>query len=329
MLHQGLDCTAMFPKMWPDEEVLQGCAEISDECSVRNTSTTSTMMDDEMSLVSSGLDSTGSYVSTSVVSLKDLSIARGSTPQVQENLKRFGDWNETVKYSQRCAARQELRRRARTAAAQVETFMQERLFATTHMGVKQVLGSQCNVHAELNDGQKDEDKEDMDFMSIVSAQSALSAESRISAQASVLRSNRSETSRVSSLSGSQAKCAGKAHSKGFDPKPEVTPKQQLARRRLSLYLQSGDPFRPISSVNLDQPAKLQDEPVAMPCDATKVKDTSWKKHCILVFCTVLVLTSVTVASQLINHYQLGFMSASCTRVLQYLPCDSVRAIQRT
>jgi len=88
-------------------------------------------VDDELRPMSSELESALSYTSVSAVSLKDISIARRSTPQVQEKMKRFGDLNETVKYSQRIAARHELRCRARTAAAQVEAFIEGLLSAAT------------------------------------------------------------------------------------------------------------------------------------------------------------------------------------------------------
>jgi len=279
----------MFLNTWPES-----WTQIPDDCGAHKTSTASTlfnddMVDDEMSLASSG-----SYTSKSAVSLQNLSIARGSTPQVQESLKRLGDWNETVKYSQRCAARQELRRRARTATAQVETFMEKLSSAATDARMDRALPSQYTIHIELNEGQKNEDKEDMDFMSMVSA---LSVESRNSAQASVLHSS---FSGVSSLSGSKYNCASKAHSKGRDPKRKATPKQQLAQRRLSLYFQSRDCFRPSSSIYLDQPAQPKEEPGTVPCSATKVKDKSRMKQRILIYFTVLVLASLACAAQLVN-----------------------------
>jgi len=168
------------------------------------------------------------------------------------------------------------------------------VISATDARMDRALPSQYTIHIELNEGQKNEDKEDMDFMSMVSA---LSVESRNSAQASVLHSS---FSGVSSLSGSKYNCASKAHSKGRDPKRKATPKQQLAQRRLSLYFQSRDCFRPSSSIYLDQPAQPKEEPGTVPCSATKVKDKSWMKQRILIYFTVLVLASLACAAQLVN-----------------------------
>jgi len=149
----------------------------------------------------------------------------------------------------------------------------------------------------------------MEFMGMVSALSELSAENRVSTHGSVLRSTRSEISEFSSVSGSKYEHAGKMHARGFYSKPQ---KQQLAQRRLSLYVQSGDPFRPSSSDGVDQPAKLQEERVALaskcqtapcsaPCDnvdavaAAEVTNKFWGKHHILIVSIVFVIASVTFA----------------------------------
>jgi len=231
---------------------------------------------------------------------------------VQNNLKRFGDWNETVKYSQRCAARLELRRRARTAAVQVDNFIEELSSAVTDLRVNRVLPAHYIGHNELNGGARDEDSEITEFMSLVSA---VSAESQLSAQGSVLRSSRSDISESSSLSGSKRTLAGKKHSMGFDSKTTASPKEQLAQRRLSLYLQSGDPFRTSSSNLMDQSAKLRNRPVKLAqceivscstasdhmdaCAGSEVEGKPWRKQHILIYSTVFVLASVAIAKLLI------------------------------
>jgi len=315
----------MFPNMWPDEAVPRFLTQALDDCDGHNISPTSTttfnedLVDDNLSLVSSGLESTLSCASLSAVSLKDFSIASKSTQQTQESLKRFGDWNQTIKYSQRIVARHELRRRARTAAVQVETFIESLSSAVTNDRVDRVLVSQYSDPKVLDYREKNEDSEDMEFMSMLSARSALSdlsLDSRISTHGSVLHSSRSDISEIISLSGSKCKHAGKTHSRGLDAKPQETPKQQLARRRISLYMQSRDPFRLSFANDECQPAKLEEErmalanlcqrkPCSAPCNnmdvlaAADVKNKSLRKQYILISATVFVFTSVACAALLI------------------------------
>lgn len=268
--YKTLDSLALFPKLLPDEEVPRCWNPASDDCDGSMVSPESTtlynesedMMDDDMSLLSSGVESVAStsrasgHIPGAAISLKDLSMAREHSPQVQETLKRFGDWNETVKFSQRSAARLELRRRARSAAL-VEVLMEELSLTVADPRFGRALRSQTGCLIDSNEGDREEDNETMEFMSLVSAQSA---DSRQSAHGSTLRSCRSEVSETSSLTESRRSFSGRRPSKGLDSiEPKVPAKRLLAQRRLSLYLHSGDPFRASSSHRTARSAEISGE----------------------------------------------------------------------
>jgi len=188
--HTTLNSLAPCPKLLPDEKVPRCWASASDDCGGSLVSPESTTLyngsedtpDDDMSFLSSGVESVASHISGHIlgaaINLKDFYIARKHSPQVQLSLKRLGNWNETVKSSQISAARLELRRRARSAA-QVEVLMEELSLSVADPRFSRALRSQTGCLMDSNACDRGEGNETKEHVGLVSA---LSAESQLNAQ---------------------------------------------------------------------------------------------------------------------------------------------------